>query len=153
MDLSPLLITEQSPFHSWCRPRRHARAAPLPAAVVPFGRQRDEPRTCHSRPRPCQPTSTWRQLGERRHRSHSISSRHGEAGRHAKFPRHLLVLGAAHTTTTAIVPHVQNQKLFVLQFVLSYPRGLCWRTRRQCLRGETMAWLSSAKAYWKWRNN
>lgn len=148
MDLSPSLVTEQSSFHLWCRPRRRARAAPRCALRQVERSAQDLPLSTRSLPARAVPAAAGGEEPSLPQRLFPARwSWGGGAGRHAKFPP-----AARFQRVPRRCPRddsrndatcTKKRKLFVLQFVLSYPRGLCQRTRRQCLRGETMVWLSS----------
>lgn len=132
MDLSRFLIVEQSLFYLWCHPKRHARALPFPPTAVSFSRQSSKPRMCCLISPPCQPQSGMvAAQGEEpplpRVSSHHVGAGTDKQGSMQSSPTACFqqVLCAAHTTAREIVPHVQNQKLFILQFVLSCAPGLC----------------------------
>lgn len=95
MDLSQFLIMEQSPFHLWCCPKRHARALPFSPTAVSFSRQSSQPGVCCLISPPCQPRSGMvAAQGEEpplpQHLFPPRWSWHRQAGQHAQFPHHLL---------------------------------------------------------------
>lgn len=86
---------EQSPFHLWCRPKRHARAAPFPPHSCVLCQAEQKAKDVPPISPPCQPQSGMvaaqgeePSLPQRLFPPHW--SWHGEAGQHAELPHRLL---------------------------------------------------------------
>lgn len=87
MDLSPSLVTEQSSFHLWCRPRRRARAAPRCALRQVERWAQDLPLSTRSLPARAVPAAAGGEEPSLPQRLFPARwSWGGGAGRHTKFP-------------------------------------------------------------------
>lgn len=101
MDLSQFPVMEQSPFHSWCCPKRRARALPFTPTAVSFSRQSSKPRMCCLISPPCQPRSGMvASQGEEPPLPQPLFpaclSWHRRAGQQAELPHHLLTASPLH---------------------------------------------------------